>query len=222
VLIEEAMSVFKTPLIQHIHVGQARSRALQSADLPAGDWVRVRSPGEILATLDSQGRLDGMPFMPEMLASCGKTFRVYKRAHKTCDTVATRCALRKLERTVHLEDSRCDGRAHGGCDAACLLFWNEAWLEPAEEPNHSRPAQSAAPSGPRGAGCTLEQLTACTQAGHDAEKGPRYVCQATELQGASRPMPKLDVRHYVEHYLSGNVDHPMPDSAAFARVAACR
>jgi hypothetical protein len=28
-----------------------------------------------------------MPFMPEMFAFCGIRFQVYKRAHKTCDTV---------------------------------------------------------------------------------------------------------------------------------------
>ena len=46
--------------------------------LCAGDWVEVRSRDEILATLDKDGRLDGMPFMPEMFAFCGKRFRVYK------------------------------------------------------------------------------------------------------------------------------------------------
>ena len=56
--------------------------------LHAGDWVEVRSKDEILRTLDKQGRLDGMPFMPQMFQYCGKRFEVYKRAHKTCDTIA--------------------------------------------------------------------------------------------------------------------------------------
>jgi hypothetical protein len=30
--------------------------------------------------------------------------------------------------TVHLSDLRCDGSAHAGCQAGCLLFWKEAWL----------------------------------------------------------------------------------------------
>ena len=29
---------------------------------------------------------------------------------------------------MHLEDLRCDGSAHGGCQAGCLLYWKEAWL----------------------------------------------------------------------------------------------
>ena len=32
--------------------------------LRAGDWVEVRSKEEILRSLDSNGRLDNMPFMP--------------------------------------------------------------------------------------------------------------------------------------------------------------
>mgnify|MGYP001301392082 CR=1 FL=1 len=58
-----------------------------SVRLAAGEWVEVRSKEEVLATLDHQGRLEGMPFMPEMLKFCGSRVRVFKRAHKTCDTV---------------------------------------------------------------------------------------------------------------------------------------
>ena len=34
------------------------------------------------------GELDGLPFMPEMLAFCGQSLRVAKRADKTCDSIA--------------------------------------------------------------------------------------------------------------------------------------
>ena len=51
----------------------------RASKLSVGDWVEVRSKEEILSTLDSNGRLDGMPFMPEMFAFCGKRFQVYKR-----------------------------------------------------------------------------------------------------------------------------------------------
>ena len=56
--------------------------------LRAGDWVQVRTKEEILATLDANGRLEELPFMPEMLPYCGKRMRVGKRAHKTCDPAA--------------------------------------------------------------------------------------------------------------------------------------
>src|SRR3954470_23041628 len=110
--------------------------------MSSGAWVEVRSREEILATLDEHGCLEGMPFMPEMLPYCGKTLQVWKRAHKTCDTIY-QSGARRLEHTVHLAEARsdgsakaaergcedgslvetrCDGSAHGGCEAACLLF----------------------------------------------------------------------------------------------------
>ena len=99
----------------------------------AGAWVEVRSKEEILATLDAQGRLENMPFMPEMFAFCGQRLQVSARAHKTCDTLSW-TGNRSLENAVHLEGTRCNGAAHAGCQAACLLFWKEAWLKPADGP----------------------------------------------------------------------------------------
>src|SRR5262245_21844473 len=56
-------------------------------DLWRGDLGEVRSAGEILATLDAQGEMAGLPFMPEMAAHCGRRFRVDRRADRICDTV---------------------------------------------------------------------------------------------------------------------------------------
>src|SRR5262245_1391253 len=99
----------------------------KNSKLSVGDWVEVRSKEEILRTLDTNRQLEGMPFMPEMFAFCGQRFQVYKRAHKTCDTVfPTRS--RRVDRAVHLE-TRCDGHAHSGCQAGCLLFWKTEWLK---------------------------------------------------------------------------------------------
>jgi hypothetical protein len=91
--------------------------------LRAGDWVEVRSKEEILATLDKNGRLQELPFMPQMFEYCGKRFRIFKRAHKTCDTVNP-VAGRRVPGGIHL-DLRCDGKAYGGCQASCLIFWKE-------------------------------------------------------------------------------------------------
>src|SRR5258707_14423278 len=99
-----------------------------SLNLLAGEIVEVRSREEILATLDHKGVLNNMPFMPEMLQYCGKRFRVFRRADKTCDTIADYRSRRMFD-TVHLADLRCDGSAHGGCQAGCLVFWKEAWLK---------------------------------------------------------------------------------------------
>jgi hypothetical protein len=81
--------------------------------LQAGDLVRVRSAREILATLDEDGNLDGIPFMPEMLQYVDRRFRVSNRVEKICWYTAESSA-RKLPDTVLLEGLRCDGTAHGG------------------------------------------------------------------------------------------------------------
>src|SRR5262245_42684192 len=101
--------------------------------LRAGDWVEVRGKDEILATLDVRGGLEGLPFMPEMFQYCGRQLEVSKRAHKTCDP-SRGLQARRLSNCVHLSDIRCDGEAHGGCQAGCLIFWKEAWLKPAMGP----------------------------------------------------------------------------------------
>lgn len=193
----------------------------QQTRLRAGDWVRVRCREEILATLDDQGRLGGMPFMPEMLAACGKTLRVFKRAHKACDTIHW-SGLRKLDRTVHLENSRCDGSAHGGCQAACMLFWNEAWLEPMAAPDaaHGAPAPAPAPGQRRTTGCSMERLAAAARRGDDPDKGPRYACQATDFLEASRPLKWWDPRQYLEDLRSGNVGPGTMLRGLFYRVTA--
>ena len=129
---------------------------MASARLKAGDWVEVRSKAEILATLDKQGRLDGLPFMPEMLKHCGQRVRVSKRAHKTCDPPSG-IAARRMRNAVHLDDLRCDGQAHGGCQAGCLIFWKEAWLKPVE----SRAADDS--RSPAAGACTEDDVWAGTR-----------------------------------------------------------
>ena len=58
-----------------------------------GDVVEVLSAEEILATLDEAGELDGLPFMPEMPAWCGRRMTVHKVALKACDYIGYRgCA----------------------------------------------------------------------------------------------------------------------------------
>src|SRR5579859_4615199 len=95
--------------------------------LRRGDLVEVRSAAEILATLDDRGELEAVPFMPEMIRSCGQRFKVTARAERVCDTIVWP-GTRSMADTVLLEDRRCDGSGHGGCAAECLLYWKEAWL----------------------------------------------------------------------------------------------
>ena len=177
-------------------------------ELKSGDWVEICSREEILKTLDTKGCLEGMPFMPEMFAFCGKRFKVFKRAHKTCDTVfPTRS--RRVERAVHLE-TRCDGSGHGGCQAGCLIFWKEAWLKQV-----SGPVIEQTCAGPENEGnevsaasmvqCTEVDVWASSEASDGSQEGKRYVCQATQLPYATSNLAWWDVRQYIEDYQSRNV-----------------
>jgi hypothetical protein len=169
--------------------------------------VEVRSKEEILATLDENGQLDGMPFMPEMLRYCGAKLPVYKRAHKTCDYSAPQIRGRRLDATVHLLDARCGGEAHDGCDAGCLLFWKQAWLKPLND-NHlpaSEPVAGERGNSAPGGRCTESDLWARTRVADPAGGQPTYVCQATQVPFASSELNWWDLRQYVEDYLSGNV-----------------
>lgn len=174
-------------------------------DLRAGDWVEVRSVEEILASLDDRGNLDALPFMPEMLQYSGRRFRVSKSAHKTCDTIST-YRNRRMKSAVHLEGLRCDGTAHDGCQAACLLFWKKAWLRPVQGPE-----SAAEPSRDRlhgtGSHCSVEALTRAVRVKADTTESPEelYSCQATELVRATTPLMWWDPWQYKKDLLSRNV-----------------
>jgi len=175
-------------------------QADESLGLRVGDVVQVKSREEILATLDETGALDKLPFMPEMLAFCGKQFVVTRRADKSCDTVsASNKRLRRFVNTVHLNDTRCDGAAHGGCQAQCTLFWKEAWLRRVEQPT-AAPVRAPLPV----AQFSEQQLY---DAAYRDRSGPEPIfrCQATDHAMASEPIEWWWPMQYVRDVRSGNV-----------------
>jgi hypothetical protein len=181
--------------------------------LGAGDLIEVRSKEEILLTLDKGGRLDGMPFMPQMFQYCGQRFKVFKRAHKTCDTIGSNSGSpgRSIAAGIHL-DLRCDGKAYGGCQAVCLIFWNEQWLKRVgERESHTLTTSLAAYSeshdaqGAAAGQCTVADVIKGTCAPRqDASFETVYRCQATQLFDYTKPLPWWDPRQYVEDYTSRN------------------
>ena len=168
--------------------------------------VEVRSEEEILGTLDADGKLDGLPFMPEMLGFCGQRYRVRARAHKACDTIDWQ-QFRRMESAVHLEELRCDGSAHGGCQAGCLLFWKEAWLRPVDSQEapcsraHGKPKPREFPR--------AKTLLGATQVGTNEAGQTLFSCQATELLRASKGLlPWWEPNQYVQDVTSGNSTVP--------------
>lgn len=178
-------------------------------NLRSGDWVVVKSKEEILNSLDSRGQMEGLPFMPQMFQYCGQRFRVYKKAHKTCDTV-NQTGGRRLAGCVHLE-LRCDGEAYGGCQAACLIFWKDTWLRPTNETGRTldqslrnEPLQINRSA--KTARCSEKAVWAGTRTqDQQVADEPRYICQATQLPFFTTPLSWWDIRQYIEDYISGNV-----------------
>jgi len=169
--------------------------------LRRGDFVEVKAPPEILATLDERGDLEGLPFMPEMAAYCGRRFRVERRPDKVCDTVQF-SGSRRLPNAVILEDLRCDGSGHDGCQAECRLFWKEEWLKKVE-PNAPSPAAFSE----RDRAALIERASRHIRstAWVDGKDELRYRCQATELPNYTEHLRTWDPRPYVRELASGNV-----------------
>lgn len=164
------------------------SRSLSSEDagrrlrdrpgqLLAGQEVIVRSPCEILATLDENGALDGLPFMPEMVESCGRRYRVARRMEKICVEPHWRNRLFPENDVVVLDELRCDGSGHDGCNRGCMTLWKEAWLIPA--------AEVSTPPVVDDEDRALLRRRLTVRRG-DAE----YFCQSTELAGATVEIPR--------------------------------
>jgi hypothetical protein len=161
-----------------------------------GQHVEVRAENEIRATLDAVGKLGGVPFMPEMARYCGRRFRVYRRADKTC---VEGSGVRRMKTTVFLEEVRCDGSAHDGCQRNCLIFWKEAWLKPVAEEDElpdtgePDPVLAAADGSP---GPAAQYRTR-----HEG----RYFCQSTELLAATEPLSRWNLMHFVSDIRHGEL-----------------
>lgn len=150
------------------------------AKLTIGDLVEVASSDEILETLDANGTLNGLPFMPEMLEYCGKRFRLATMIQKTCVESSPRFfdvrGFRGGDVWV-LDELRCSGAEHDECGRRCLLFWRAAWLRKVEV---SRPLLQIDPVVCEQARSRLKTFSAPGV----------YFCQSTELVKATESLSK--------------------------------
>ena len=205
---------FATRLLQLARRSMSKSefdKANNSLNLRVGEWVEVKSAEEILATLDDVQSVDALPFMPEMLPYCGKRFRVYKSAHKISDTIEL-FTIRRMKNAVFLDELRCDGAAHGGCQAGCLLVWKESWLKRVSkgQSDSGHPSAESEPSiEMSNCAVNVDSLVRATKR-FAGEGGPaRYKCQATEMLKATtevRRRDRFNPLFYVRDLTSGNVN----------------
>lgn len=105
-----------------------------------------------------------------------------------------------MEDTVFLENLRCDGSGHAGCEAQCLLFFKLAWLKPVQPQRDWALPPRKASAAPR----DIDWLRSTTQR-QQADGEVRYRCQATEHLNASVAFAPNEPRMYWADLRSGNV-----------------
>jgi hypothetical protein len=122
---------------------------------------------------------------------------VERRAERVCDTIHY-SGTRRLADAVFLEQERCDGKGHGGCQAECRILWKEAWL---------READAGGPAAGPFAAEETEALLARATAGARTQQGgeQRWRCQATDLPACTEHVKLWDPRGYLRELSSGNV-----------------
>jgi hypothetical protein len=167
--------------------------------LRPGDVVEVRSAAEILATLDAESALDGMPFMPEMARHAGRRYTVTRRVDKICDTIAA-TGSRRVHATVYLDDLRCDGSDHGGCQAGCKIYWKEAWLRRVDHASVEGEADGDGAAGLE----RLAQTGTRTVRDVGGESHEAWRCQATDALKASEPLKTSNLAQYWRELKNGN------------------
>lgn len=148
--------------------------------LRRGDVVEVKSVDEIMATLDAEGKLDHLVFMPEMIEHCGKTFKVaFVADHVVTDGVPTipkgESRVRRFvnDDVVLLEGMRCPGSFHNGCKKDCTIFWKLAWLKkPGSPPKKSDPEK-------------VDRIQASLKTMSEPDV---YYCQSSEIIKATRTL----------------------------------
>lgn len=149
--------------------------------LKTGEWVEIRPFDEIRATLDAQGEHEHMPFMPEMLALCGRRARITAVMSKICGGGRGMKAVAGAP-LILLDDLRCEGSAHGQCSRACTLLWKPAWLRRVDGPRSGQAEESDAQVGRR---------SAISWAFPTRTETGAYSCQATALPRATLPVSKV-------------------------------
>ena len=112
-----------------------RTEAIQlpipELNLQVGEWVRVKSFDQVLATLDINNKNRGLYFDAEMVPYCGRSFRVLKRVKRIVDE-KTGKMMHFKNPCIILDGVVCQSR-YSECRLFCprsiYSYWREIWLE---------------------------------------------------------------------------------------------
>ena len=148
-----------------------------------GDRVQVAHAEHILATLDSNCRFEGLPFMPQMVPFCGQELTVTRWVNNVCYPVQGGADFGNLTNSVLLNVDRCDGSSFGGCQMACPLIWKTEWLSSTTSQNETTDGLNAPEA--------VKQLNDFAAA--NAMNSGLVTCQATQLHQITHSRNRLNV-----------------------------
>jgi hypothetical protein len=163
----------------------ARMEGRSVLNLCPGEVVEVRGEKEILASLDEDGTLEGLPFIVDMRKYCGRRFRVQKNVTKI---IVEGVGAGRIKNTAILAGVTCDGVANEKCRRTCPLLWKEAWLK--------RVNDNSVQNG------TVESIRLATENKLDLPE-VKSVCQSVNLLKATSSIRKWDFRQYIWDMTSG-------------------
>ena len=129
-----------------------------------------------------------------MLRHVGKRFTVSRRVEKICDTIAA-TGSRRMTDTVYLEDLRCDGSGHDGCQAGLPHLLEGGVAAARRGGSRRRRAPQTGRTGSR-------RSSSSPRPARGRNRGARrrdtevWRCQATEAFKASTPLKVRDLGQY--------------------------
>lgn len=124
------------PTYPYLRGRAAGKTPAEKLDLQPGEWVEVKSPEEIMATINERQRNRGLWFDVEQLRYCGKRFRVLRRVSQIVDEKSGRM-LRMPTDCIILDGVVCIGDISTRrlfCQRAIYPYWREIWLRRVDGP----------------------------------------------------------------------------------------
>jgi hypothetical protein len=132
-------------------VGTNKKTPLVVLGLRPGEVVRVKRKSDVALTLDERGRNRGLGFGDtEVSRHCGKTYTVLSRVDRMI--LEDTGKMRKIENTVLLQGSACEGLAFRGCARHSHPMWREAWVDRIEAVKQGSDVAATASTSPATSG----------------------------------------------------------------------
>jgi hypothetical protein len=103
----------------------------EKLDLKPGEYVRVKTQGEILLTVDARNRNRGLSFDEEMVGFCGGTYEVLARIERIINE-RTGKMMRLPNDCIILNGVTCQSNFKNKrlfCPRNLYPYWREIWLQ---------------------------------------------------------------------------------------------